>query len=136
MPFWAAHTTVSSTTSAGSQRIGQDAMPSCPGLAIDRSLREGPLDQPGGFSRICGLSRDDAALQGTGRGFMSLMEITGNSTAGPAGSALLPQLWPRITGRTWTPGLRPPAYCRNIPGLSRPDRGLTAPGPARSGRPS
>jgi hypothetical protein len=54
MPFWAAHTTVSSTTSAGSQRIGQDALPSSPGLAIDRNLREGPLDQPGGFSRICG----------------------------------------------------------------------------------
>jgi hypothetical protein len=54
MPFWAAHTTVSSTTSAGSKRIGQDATPSCPGLAFDQSLREGPLDQLGGFSHVCG----------------------------------------------------------------------------------
>jgi hypothetical protein len=38
---------------------------------------------------------------------MSRMEITGNSAAGPAGSALLSQIWPRITGGTWTPGLSP-----------------------------
>ena len=84
MPFWAAHTTVSSTTSAGSQRIGQDATPSCPGLAIDRSLREGPLDQPGGFSRICGASRHYTAVQGTGWGLHESHRNTGNSTASPA----------------------------------------------------
>jgi hypothetical protein len=54
MPFWAAHTTVSSTTSAGSKRIGQDATPSWPVLAFDQSLRDGPLDTPGGLSCICG----------------------------------------------------------------------------------
>jgi len=61
MPFWAGHETVSSTSSAGSRLIGQDATPSCPGLAIDRSLCEGPLDDPEGSFAYLRAFVNDAA---------------------------------------------------------------------------
>jgi hypothetical protein len=61
MPFWAGHETVSSTSSAGSRLIGQDATPSCPGLAIERSLCEGPLDDPEGSFAYLRAFVNDAA---------------------------------------------------------------------------